>query len=253
MPWVVDAILVLMLLFNFAMLGSGRILQLIKSAALQGFLLGVLMVAAPAEAGWRALLLALASMALKGFVIPSMLMRALKSAGIRREVEPLIPFLSSLVLVAVGTGLGVLFSNTLPLVPEHSDSLLVPASLSTVLTGFLILTSRRKAITQVIGYLTLENGVFLFGLLLVDAMPTLVEVGVLLDLLVAIFVFGIILQHIDREFAGARVGSETAARLMALGLQADGRNAAADASADATVDASIGAHDADTGAPGGRR
>jgi hydrogenase-4 component E len=78
---------------------------------------------------------------------------------------------------------------------------LIPASFATVLTGFLILTCRRKAITQVLGYLILENGVFIFGMLLLQAMPFLVEVGVLLDLFVAIFVMGIMINHISREFS----------------------------------------------------
>ena len=60
---------------------------------------------------------------------------------------------------------------------------------------------RLKAISQVLGYLVLENGVFIFGLLLLEAMPLMVEMGVLLDLLVAIFVMGIILNHINREFS----------------------------------------------------
>jgi len=81
----------------------------------------------------------------------------------------------------------------------------VPASLATVLTGFLILCSRRKAITQVVGYLVLENGIFVMGLTLHDAMPYLVEIGVLLDLLVAIFVIGIVINHINREFASLDV------------------------------------------------
>jgi len=64
-----------------------------------------------------------------------------------------------------------------------------------------LLTTRRKAISPPVGYLVLENGVFIMGLTLVHAMPFLVEMGVLLDLLVAIFVMGIIINHIKREFA----------------------------------------------------
>ncbi|MBZ0088830.1 MAG: hydrogenase, partial [Thermoanaerobaculia bacterium] len=63
------------------------------------------------------------------------------------------------------------------------------------------LTTRRKAISQVLGFLMLENGIFVFGLLLVEAMPFLVEAGVLLDLFVGIFVLTIIIHHINREFA----------------------------------------------------
>jgi hydrogenase-4 component E len=69
-----------------------------------------------------------------------------------------------------------------------------------LLTGFLLLMTRIKAITQVLGYLILENGIYTFGLLLLQATPFLVEVGVLLDLFVAIFVMGIIINHISREF-----------------------------------------------------
>jgi hydrogenase-4 component E len=76
----------------------------------------------------------------------------------------------------------------------------VAASFSTVLTGFLLLTTRMKAITQVLGYLVLENGIYIFGVLLLQATPFLVEVGVLLDLFVAIFVMGIIINHISRAF-----------------------------------------------------
>jgi hydrogenase-4 component E len=79
--------------------------------------------------------------------------------------------------------------------------LLIPASLATVAAGFIQLTTRRKAISQVLGYLVLENGIFVFGLLLVEAMPFLVEAGVLLDLFVGIFVLSIIIHHINREFA----------------------------------------------------
>jgi hydrogenase-4 component E len=70
-----------------------------------------------------------------------------------------------------------------------------------VLTGFIVLTTRRKALTQVVGYLTLENGIFVFGLTLIEAMPFLVEVGILLDVLVAVFVMGVVVEHIVREFS----------------------------------------------------
>jgi hydrogenase-4 component E len=95
----------------------------------------------------------------------------------------------------------LLFAGHLPLAEAHRGPLVVPAALSTFLTGFLLLTIRRKAISQVTGYLTLENGIFVFAQLLHEAMPFLVEVGVLLDLVVGIFVMGIVMNHIQREFS----------------------------------------------------
>jgi hydrogenase-4 component E len=149
----------------------------------------------------RTSIIAAIAVAIKGVLIPGMLRRALRDVAIRREIEPLVSYVTSLLLGALATGAAVLFAGALPLAAEHVGSLLVPASLATVLTGFVILTTRRKAITQVVGYLVLENGIFTMGLTLHDAMPFMVEIGVLLDLLVAVFVIGIVINHISREFA----------------------------------------------------
>jgi len=197
----IDPILVVVLLLNFVALGASRLRTLIQAVALQGILLGVLIVLAHGSFLVWVLLMAVATMALKGVVIPRMLFHAVREVVIRREVEPIVGFVASLFLGAVGTALAVLFANTLPIAHEHAASLVVPAALSTVLTGFLILTTRSKAITQVVGYLILENGVFIFGLLLMEALPFMVELGVLLDLFVAIFVMGIIIHKISREFS----------------------------------------------------
>jgi hydrogenase-4 component E len=197
----VDALLVMVLLVNFYLLGTSRVSAAIAASAAQGVLLGLATLAVQASLGVRPALVALAAMALKGFVIPGMLYRALRDVEIRREMEPLVGIVPSLLLCALGTGAALVLANALPLAPQHVGSMLVPASLATVLTGFLLLTTRRKAITQVVGYLVLENGVFIMGLTLLEAMPFLVEGAVLLDLLVGIFVMGIIINHINREFS----------------------------------------------------
>ena len=75
------------------------------------------------------------------------------------------------------------------------------SSIATVLTGFILLITRFKALTQVMGYLVLENGIYIFGMLLVEAMPLVVEMGVLLDLFVAIFVICIIVNRINQAFS----------------------------------------------------
>lgn len=195
-----NLLLVVVLLLNFLMLGTSRLRAVIQTAAAQGMLLGVAFLAMHGASGLRAVGVGLAVFAIKGVLIPNILIRALRSQAIRREVEPFVSFTTSLLLGAVATGLSVLFARTLPLVESDAGLLLVPASLATVLTGFIVLTTRRKALTQVVGYLTLENGIFIFGLTLVEAMPFLVEVGVLLDVLVGVFVMGVVVEHISREF-----------------------------------------------------
>ena len=190
-----------LLLINLVALGTSRIGTVVRAVALQGVLLGLLALAAHGGVSWRVLALALASSVLKGWLIPLILFRALRQVEIKREVEPSLGLLPSLLLGALATVLAVAAGSRLPLAEGALAPLLIPASLATVAAGFILLTTRLKAISQVLGYLVLENGIFIFGLLLVDAMPFLVEAGVLLDLFVGIFVLSIIIHHINREFA----------------------------------------------------
>ena len=201
----VDPLLVLILILNFLVLGTSRLRAAINASAMQGALLALLTVAVHGSLAPRPLVVGTLALAIKAIFIPAMLQRALREAAIRREIEPFVSYVTSLLLCAAATGAAVLFAGELPLAREHVGSLLVPASLATVLSGFLVLTTRLKAITQVVGYLILENGIFLMGLTLHDAMPFLVEIGVLLDLLVAIFVIGIVINHINRTFSSIDV------------------------------------------------
>ncbi|HET9752729.1 MAG TPA: hydrogenase [Myxococcales bacterium] len=196
-----DPLLVVLLLVNFFLLGTSRMRALISASAVQGVLLALLVLSAHGEFALQAVLIALGTLVLKGAVIPSMLSRALRDVAIHREIEPVIGFVPSLLLGGLGTGLSLVFSRTLPLATQHAGSLLIPAALATAFSGFLLMATRRKAVTQVVGYLALENGIFVMGLTLVEAMPLFVEIGVLLDLVVAIFVMGIIIEHISREFS----------------------------------------------------
>jgi hydrogenase-4 component E len=136
----------------------------------------------------------------KGVVIPGLLRHGMRAANIEREMRPFLGYVPSLLLGAGGTIAAMALSRELPLLPEQRGSLLVPGALATILTGFVLLIGRSKAISQVCGYLILENGIYLFGLLLIHATPLLVEAGILLDLTVGVFIFGIIVDRIQREF-----------------------------------------------------
>lgn len=185
---------------NLVGLASSRLTSLIRAAAVQGMVLGVLPLLLGHGASWLVVLISIATVAVKGFVIPALLRRALRTARIDREVEPLIPFVPSLLLGAAATVGAVALSGELPLRPVHAHSLLVPGAFATVVSGLLLLMGRAKAIAQVCGYLMLENGIYLFGLLLIGSTPLLVEAGILLDLTVAVFVVGIMMDRIQREF-----------------------------------------------------
>jgi len=201
MHTLVGPLLVVVLLFNLFLLGTSRLQAVINASATQGVLLGVLTLCVHEGFSTWIVAITIVTILVKGVLIPRMLLRAIRDAAIRREIEPFIGFLPCLLLGALGTGASLIFARTLPLAKEHVGSLLVPASMATVWTGFLVLTTRRKAINQVVGYLVLENGIYIMGLTLLQAMPFMVEMGVLLDLFVGIFVMGIILNHIRREFS----------------------------------------------------
>jgi hydrogenase-4 component E len=196
----VDQLLVLVMLINLLTLGSSRLIFSIRAVAVQGVILGILPGLIHPFSG-HLVAITIGIILAKGVIIPYFISDAVRKAHIRREVEPYIGYVPTLLLGAVFTALAFVFAEKLPLAPEHQDLLFVPASIATLLTGFLLLTTRRKAISQVIGYLVMENGIFVFSLLLTEAMPVMVEAGALLDLLVGIFVMGIVINHISREFS----------------------------------------------------
>ena len=185
---------------NLVALASSRLPSVIRAAAFQGMVLGLLPLLMETDFHWLVAVVAIGTVIVKGFVIPSLLRRALRVANIDREMEPLLGFIPSLLFGAAATIGAVALAGTLPLLPQHAHSLLVPGAFATVVCGFLLLMGRAKAISQVCGYLILENGIYLFGVLLINTTPLIVEAGILLDLTVAVFVIGIIVDRIQREF-----------------------------------------------------
>jgi len=198
-----DLFFILVVVIDLFLLASSRLGAAIRIVAIQGVLLGALplLLLEQGHSLGHALVLAVGAAAIKGFLIPWLMFRAIREASIRREMEPLLGFVASMVLGGVGVALAFAFAGGLPLPGGDAHPYLVPTALSTVWSGLLLFVSRKKAVSQVLGFLVLENGVYVFGLLLAGFMPVMVEAGVLLDLFAAVFVMGIVMFHINREFA----------------------------------------------------
>jgi hydrogenase-4 component E len=194
-----ELVLLLVVLSDFAVLGTTRLSTCIRTLAAQGILLGGLALVLAPEISLHPIALAAGTILVKGIVLPWLLHRAIREAAIRREIEPVVGFTASLLLGAVMLALGFAIAARLP--PAHvQHALLVPVSLTTLMIGFLVMMTRRKALTQVVGYLVLENGIYLFGLTQAGSVPFLLEIGVLLDVFVGVFIMGIVVFHINRAF-----------------------------------------------------
>ena len=105
--------------------------------------------------------------------------------------------------IMMGLGLMALaiwLGGRLPLPIPSKSPLVVPLAMFTIMVGLFAMISRRKALTQVLGYLVMENGIYAFGLAFAFHEPLLVELGILLDVFTAVFVMGIAIFHINREF-----------------------------------------------------
>ncbi|HVB32013.1 MAG TPA: NADH-quinone oxidoreductase subunit K [Gemmatimonadaceae bacterium] len=192
-------VLLLVVLTDFAVLGTSRLRTCIRALAAQGLLLGLLPIALAPQLTIHAVTLAAGTVLVKAILLPWFLTWAIREAAVRREVEPVVGFIASLLLGAAALALAFAITARLPLA-EVREPLLVPVALATVMIGLIVLTTRRKALTQVVGYLMLENGIYLFGLTQMESVPFLLELGVLLDVFAGVFIMGIVVFHINREF-----------------------------------------------------
>jgi hydrogenase-4 component E len=196
-----DMVLVLLILTNLRLLGSSRLSACIRTVASQAVLLGIIpLLAQWDDVGPRLLLLSAVSTAMKAGVLPWLLRRAVREAGVQTEVEPLVGFTTSLLLGLGLLGVALHVAGRLPMPGADGTTFLVPVALFTTMVGMLVIVGRRKAVMQALGYLAMENGIYAFGLAFAVEEPLLVEMGVLLDVFVAVFIMGIAIHHISREF-----------------------------------------------------
>jgi hydrogenase-4 component E len=195
-----ELLAVILVLLNFWLLGASRISACIKALALQALLMNILPLLHSGPLKPWMIAMVVGSTAIKVGLLPALLLQAVKKTGVMLEIEPIVGYTKSIMVGTAMLGLCAFASDSLKVPVEGVLQLLVPISLFTILTGAFLLIARRKALMQVLGFLVLENGVYLFGVSFAVSEPWLVQMGVMLDLLAAVFVMGIIIYHINREF-----------------------------------------------------
>ncbi|MDL2286425.1 hydrogenase [Desulfococcaceae bacterium OttesenSCG-928-F15] len=198
----IDLILVVILFSTLLTLVTSRMMALIRLMALQGLFVSLVPVLLANNPETGALFFSILMILVKAVLIPALLYTAVTRVSIRREVEPLIGYHASLV---IGLGLMLLsvqLTARLGLSLSDTHSLALIAAFTTISCGLFLMMSRAKAVTQVIGYLILENGIYMIGATLNRQTHNhyIVEFGILLDLLVAVMLMGIILHNINRTF-----------------------------------------------------
>ena len=199
-----------LLITSFGIIASPMLLACIRFYAMHSFLLSLitLAIAYDHHAG-HLVISALLTFILKVIAIPKIFSTIIQRLGIRKEIEsyiniPFSPFLAVLlVFVSFYVTSGGKTLNSL------SSLKFLPIAISIIFFGMLVMTTRKKALTQVLGLLLMENGLFLMGITMTFGMPLLVELGILFDVLIGIIIMGIFIFKIRSAFEGIEVDNMT--------------------------------------------
>jgi hydrogenase-4 component E len=191
----------LLLLIAFAMLTQRRILSLINLFALQGFVLALSTAVVAWSTGQRHLYYSVVlTVALKVLLLPWILHRLIRALNVRWDVEPLVnipaTMLIGIVLVIFAFNLAAPISEIAGTITRSTLGI----ATASILLSFLMMITRRKAVSQVIGFLAMENGLFFAATSATYGMPMVVELGIALDVLVATLIFGVFFFHIRETF-----------------------------------------------------
>lgn len=187
---------------------ANRIITYVRVLALQGFILfGVTFLQLQEIQTWNLVLILLETIVFKALAVPIFLGYLIKRNKITRESEPYLPHFISLIIVTMIVVITVLLANSIQ--DTHLDKIFFIVSLSTLFTGLYFIASRKKIITHVMGYLMIENGVFVLSLAVGNEMPNLVNLGIMLDVFASVLILGIFLNKIGDVFKNADVDQLT--------------------------------------------
>ena len=198
---VINVLLIILLFLNLNILVSSRIKTCIKIIAFEGFIIGSIAVFLHFESmSIFSACFAGITIVIKAFILPLLLFKCMNTVKIKREFEPYISYSSSVILGVVFLAFGIIIAHKVNFPGMAGLFLTCPVAVMTSLTGLLLVLSRKKAVSQVLGYLVFENGIYLFGELLPFRGSIVIELGILLDIFIFIFIIVITVFHIRSEF-----------------------------------------------------
>lgn len=203
------------LLLAFVMLGSRWLRHYLIAFAAESWLIALLSAAVGYIDHYPELyIIALLTVFFRGTLLPYLLLRIVRRLAVARELDPILRPSSSLVLGAAAVVFALVVAAHIGQVMAVASRVVVLAltiMISMKLIGYLMLAVRQEAISQVLGLLVLENGIFLGTQILVPGMPMLLELVILFDLLIVVVCFGVLVRYLM-----GRVGSTSSAQLRRL-------------------------------------
>ena len=195
----IDVLLITFIITLFYIAIANRMLTYIKVLALQGVLLFFVVFLQLNEINPLNLaLILLETIVFKSVAVPLFMAYVLKRNNITREAEPYLPNFVSLIITTLIVVVTILLANGVK--DAHLDKIFFVVALSSLFTGLYFIATRRKIITHVIGYLIIENGVFVLSLAVGNEMPMLVNLGIMLDIFASVLILGIFLNKIGDVF-----------------------------------------------------
>jgi len=204
----IHVVLIVFLITLFYLSIANRMLTYVKVLALQGVLLFFIVFLQLNEINTlNLILILLETIVFKAIAVPVFLGYLLKRNKITREAEPYLPNFISLLITTTIVVATILLSNSIK--DTHLDKMFFVVALSTLFTGLYFIASRRKIITHVMGYLVIENGVFILSLAVGNEMPMLVNLGIMLDIFASVLILGIFLNKIGDVFKDVDVDQLT--------------------------------------------
>jgi hydrogenase-4 component E len=199
-----NVLLIIFIISLFYVSIANRIITYVRVLALQGFILfGVTFLQLKDIQTWNLVLILLETVVFKALAVPFFLAYLISRNKITRETEPYLPHFISLIIVTMTVVITVLLANSIQ--DTHLDKIFFIVALSTLFTGLYFIASRKKIITHVMGYLMIENGVFVMSLAVGNEMPNLVNLGIMLDVFASVLILGIFLNKIGDVFKAVDV------------------------------------------------
>lgn len=195
-----SSLAIVSLLLTFVMLGSHWLRNYVYAFAIQSWLIAAMSATVGYFAGYKELYaIAVLTALFRGLVLPLLLMRIVSRLNVKREIHAILQPSSSLVIGAFAVMFAFVISNHMNQEVSSAGHVVVLAltiMLSMKFLGFLMLSVRDEAISQILALLVLENGIFLGSQILVPGMPLLIEIVILFDLLIVVACFGMLVRFL---------------------------------------------------------